>query len=378
MNRPRRILYVVNHAGFFISHRLPLAIAARDAGYEVHIATPRSKHVPQLQAAGFTWHVLPLVRSAVNPLNEIRSFFAIYRLYRRLNPDLVHHVTSKPVLYGSIAARLAGVHAVVNAIPGVGYAFGKGGLLRRLLRTIIRRAYRVALKQRNGRVIFQNREQLEEFVHDGRVKASDAVLIAGSGVDVSQFVPVERRDHSPLTVVLASRMLTSKGVKEFVEAARLLRNRGIDARFQLVGEPDPDNPESIPIETLRRWDSEGIVSYAGRREDMPVVLADCDVFVLPTYYGEGLPKVLVEAAASGLPIVTTDWPGCRDVVTDRVNGLLVPIRDVQSLAHAIQQLLTDKPSRDAMGKRGRERAVERFALSGVVAETLAVYRELLA
>jgi glycosyltransferase involved in cell wall biosynthesis len=375
--KQRRILYVVNHAGFFISHRLPLALAARAAGYEVHVATPKSKHVPQILAAELAWHPLPLSRSAINPFVELRTFIELYRLYRRLGPDLVHHVTTKPVLYGSIAARLAGVPAVVNAISGLGYAFASAGRARRLFGRAIAAAYGLALGHPNSRVIFQNREQLTQFVNERRVDEAQAVLIPGSGVDMTVFGPSSRPPNAIPHVVLASRMLYTKGVQEFVDAARLLRSRGVNARFMLVGEPDPDNPESIPIEVLDRWNTEGIVSYAGRRNDMPDVLAGTDVFVLPTYYGEGVPKALIEAAACGVAIVTTDWPGCRDVVVDEVNGMLVPVRDVIRLADAIERLARDPVLRADMGAKGRARATENFALPAVVDQTLKIYEDLL-
>ena len=292
-------------------------------------------------------------------------------------PDLVHHVTSKPVLYGTIAARLANVPAVVNAIPGLGYAFGSGRGARKLLRRVVAIAYRLALRHRHIRVIFQNREQLTQFVEEKLVKDVDAVLIPGSGVDMNLFAPAPRSDHAIPQVVLASRMLYAKGVREFVDAARLLKSRGVSARFMLVGEPDPDNPESIPLGILQEWDREGVVTYAGRRDDMPAVLAQTDLFVLPTYYGEGVPKALIEAAASGIAIVTTDWPGCRDVVVNEVNGLLVPVRDVDRLADAMERLLEQPGLRREMGAKGRERAVANFSLPAVSEQTMQIYEDLL-
>jgi len=376
MNRRRRILFVINHAGFFISHRLPLALAAQSAEYDVHIATPMSKHVPLLLESGLPWYPIRLSRSTMNPVTELRTLADLYRLYRRLKPDLVHHVAAKPVLYGTIAARLAGVPAVVNAIPGVGYAFGTGRR-RSILRRLVGIAYRMVLGHGNSRVIFQNREQLGEFVQTGRVKEAHTVLVPGSGVDMAVFRPAQREGSDIPHVVLASRMLFAKGVREFVDAARDLKSRGVNARFTLVGEPDADNPESIPLEVLETWSAEGAVSYAGRQADMPKVLAGTDVFVLPTYYGEGVPKALIEAAAFGIPIVTTDWPGCRDVVADGVNGFLVPVRDTTRLAEAIEKLIESPSLRASMGARGRIRAVENFSLEAVIDRTLTIYRQLL-
>ena len=374
--KSRRILFVINHAGFFLSHRLPIALAAREAGYDVHIATPRSKHVPQITATGLPWHSIRMSRSSVNPVRELQSIVGLYRLYLRLTPDLVHHVTSKPVLYGTAMARLAGVPAVVNAISGLGLSFTKGGFRRSLLRRVVSTAYRIMMSHRAMRVIFQNREQADDFVAAGRVRNDQIVLIPGSGVDVDQFVPASRGRRTP-HVVLASRMLYSKGVGEFVDAARRLRAEGAEATFSLVGEPDADNPDSIPLEVLKSWDAEGVVRYHGRRDDMASVFAETDIACLPTYYGEGVPKVLIEAAASGLPAVTTDWPGCRDAVRDGVTGLLVPPRDVVSLANALRTLIGDAELRERLGEAARKHAVDRFSVQRVITQTLGIYGDLL-
>ncbi len=374
----RRLLFVVNHAGFFLSHRLPLALAARNEGYDVHVATPRSKHVPQLQASGLSWHKIRLSRSGLNPIAEWQSLRGLCRLYRDLRPDIVHHVTSKPVLYGTIAARVTGVGAIVNAISGMGHAYAEGGLARRALRALVSLGYRLALRHRRMRVIVQNREHLALFVRQGWIRESQAVLVPGSGVDLRRFVPRTTERAGPVRIVLASRLLYTKGVGEFVEAARLLKTRQVDVECLLVGEPDPDNPASVTDDVLRLWHREGVVEYCGRRHDMPSVFAEADVVCLPTYYGEGIPKVLVEAAACGLPIVTTDWPGCREVVQHGENGLLVPIRNAGALADALETLARDPGLRCAMGRRGRERVQGEYSLDTVVRRTLTVYRELLA
>ncbi|HUJ12285.1 MAG TPA: glycosyltransferase family 4 protein [Thermoanaerobaculia bacterium] len=371
----KRILFVVNHAGFFLSHRLPIAEAAIAAGYDVHVATPKSKHVPQIIAAGLTWHPIRLARSAMNPVREIQTFGDLLRLYKMLAPALVHHVTSKPVLYGTVAARITGVPAVVNAISGTGHAFVEAGVGRRIGRAFLGLAYRISQRHPHMRAIFQNREQLSEFTARGWVRAGDASLIPGSGVDLDRFKPAMRQRSVPV-VTLASRMLISKGVCEFVDAARMLRSRNVAARFRLVGEPDPDNPGSLSEGRLRMLAADGVVEYCGRSEDMPSVFAETDVFCLPTYYGEGVPKVLVEAAACGLPCVTTDWPGCRDVVVNGETGILVPARNAQQVAEALERLIADPDLRRRMGALAAVRASQ-FSLSMVVTRTLALYRELL-
>jgi glycosyltransferase involved in cell wall biosynthesis len=375
--KERRLLMVVNHAGFFLSHRLPIALAAREAGFDVHVATPQSKHVPQILQTGLKWHSIALSRAGINLFRELETIAGLYRLYRELRPDIVHHVTSKPVLYGTIAARLGGVPAVVNAISGVGYVFTGTTPLHRLLRLIVTSVYRLTMRHKNMRVIFQNREHEHEFVRNRWVLAADAVLIPGSGADPDVFRPTPRGESPVVKVILASRMLYAKGIREFVAAARILRDRQTPAKLILVGEPDPANPQSSTRAELEAWDAEGIVEYRGRSEDMPAVMAGADIFCLPTYYGEGVPKVLIEAAASGLPIVTTDWPGCRDVVEDEVSGLLVPVRDPLALADALERLARDRDLRLKMGTSARAKAISGFSLAMVIDSTLEIYEELM-
>ena len=373
----KKLLLVANHAGFFLSHRLPIAIAAREHGWDVHVATPKSKHVPRIVELGLAWHELRLSRSDIRPLEELRTIADLARLYCGLRPDIVHHVTAKPVLYGTLVARLIGVPAVINAVSGLGILFADQSSPRlRLLQRLISIGYRVALRHPRMRVIFQNEELRDAFVANRWVEPGQAVLIAGAGVDMQVFAPKPRTEEGGATrVVLATRMLFPKGIAEFVEAARILRTRGANVRMILVGEPDPANPGSVSLETLQRWNDEGAVVYRGRSEEMPSVFAEADIVALPTYYGEGLPKVLIEAAACGLPIVTTDWPGCREVVHDGENGLLVPIRDAVRLADAIERLARNPELRRRMGARGRERAVAEWGLDSVVAQTLALYTE---
>lgn len=370
----RRVLFVINHAGFFLSHRLPLAQAAQRVGYDVLVATPQSKHVAQIQAAGLPWVPIGLSRSGTNPWTEGTTVVDLLRLYRRFRPALVHHVTPKPVLYGTPVSRVLGVSAVVNAISGMGHAFGQPGRLQ----SAVSLGYRLALRHPNMRVIFQNEAHLELFVREGWVKSEQCALVRGSGVDTAVFAP---RDY-PLTgvplIAMVSRMLRTKGVAEFVEAARLLKADRIEARCVLIGDPDPDNPASISEHQLRAWEAEGSVEYWGRREDIAATLRDAAIACLPTYYPEGVPKSLIEAASCGLPIVTTGIPGCRELVVHGENGLHVPIRQAAPLAAALRTLLADPALRARMGARGRARVLAEYSITNVVAAHLNIYEELLA
>lgn len=371
-----RVLLVVNVDWYFWSHRLSLARALRDAGCEVVVATGVERGYRQaIEREGFRFVPLALQRRMTAPWWELASAWELVRLYRHERPRVVHHVAIKPVIYGSLAARVAGVPAVINTIPGLGYTFLGTGLRGRMLRFGVSFAYRLALADQRVRVIFQNPDDRKMFVERHLVPAGRAVLIRGSGVDVRAFSPSEEPEGVPV-VLLASRLLWDKGVREFVEAARKLRGRGQACRFVLVGVPDKENPEAVPEATLRAWSAEGIVEWWGLRDDMPAVLRQAALVVLPSYR-EGIPKILLEAAAGGRPIVTTDVSGCREVVRDGENGLLVPPRDASSLAEAIATLLRDRSLRERMGRRGREIAVSEFSEEVVIAATLSVYRDAL-
>jgi glycosyltransferase involved in cell wall biosynthesis len=371
----KRILYVVNESRWFITHRLPIARAAQQAGFEVHVATPAGPFVDTIREAGFAWHEVPLVRGSMRPLAEIRTFVAFLKLYRSLRPDLVHHVSAKPVLYGTIAARMAGVPAIVNAVTGLGHLFLSRDLRHTLVRAIVGSFNRFIFRHDRLRIIFQNSDDRDLFVARGWARAADAVLIP-SGADTEAFHPSSARNGHVPVVILPARLLYTKGVGEFVRASQTLRHEGIDARFALVGDVDLQNPASVPQATLESWRESGTVELWGERHDMPEVYRQADVVCLPSYR-EGMPKVLIEAAASGLPIVTTDTPGCRDVVRHGENGFLVPVADSAALAARLRQLLEDEKLRVRLGTRGRERAVEEFSVTRCAASTLSIYRELL-
>lgn len=376
LKKPPVILMVVNDAAFFLSHRLAIAQAARDAGYDVHVATPAGPGSERIASNGLCFHALPLSRSGTNPLKEIRTIWSLFRLVDCLRPDIVHAITIKPILYCGWLAHFTSRFALVSAIPGLGYVFSSRGMVATIRRIAVRMGYRVALSTRRVRAVFQNKDDLATFLDAGLVGSGSFALIRGSGVNLEEFVSTPEPDGEPI-VVLASRMLEQKGIREFLAAIERLRRRAVVARFVLVGAPDPDNPSSIPEWQLQKWHDNGAVEWWGRREDMPDVLRQASVVCLPTYYGEGLPKVLIEAAACGRPIVATDWPGCREIVVDRENGLLVPPRDAAALAYALEQLIVDRSLREKMGRRSREIAEADFSVGKVVQQTLAVYSELL-
>jgi glycosyltransferase involved in cell wall biosynthesis len=371
----KRIVYLVTEDWVFVSHRLPIARAARDAGYEVTVATRVADHGDVIRAEGFNLVPLAWARRSLNPFAELATLLRLAGLYRRLRPTIVHHVAVKPALVGSIAALLAHVPRVVNAITGLGFVFSSTSVRARLLRPIVRVGFRTLLRRPGSMIIVQNPDDAEVLVRECSIERGRIRLIRGSGVDLVRFQAVPESESRPLVATLASRMIWDKGIGDLVEAARILKREGANVRVVLAGKPDPDNPASIPEAQLRAWHDEGIVSWRGFVKDMPALWAETHIAVLPSFYGEGVPKCLIEAAACGRPIVAADGPGLREIVRDGENGVLVPAHDPAALAAAIARLAADDATRRAMGAAGRALAESGFGDRQVAAETLAVYAE---
>jgi len=371
-----RIAFVANVDWFFLSHRLAIANAVREAGASVFIIAQDSGKSDEIRKLGFCFVPLPLSRSGRNPFREARSLWHLLKAYRRVRPDLVHHITIKPIIYGSLAARLFGVKAVVNAVSGLGYAFSSNWKAK-LLQPLIIVLYKAALRYKKSTTIFQNREDRADFVGMGLLPMDRTMIIRGSGVNTALFELTREPKGDPL-VLLAGRMLKEKGIDTFVEAARIVRRTGIypNVRFVLVGAPDPGNPGSIPGFQIQEWVEEGVVQWWGYRDDMPAVLGQATVVTLPTRYREGLPKILLEAAACGRPLVASDVPGCREIVRPDVNGFLVQPNDGPGLAKTIQTLLGSSDLRARFGMAGRQIVEQEFSEDIVIGKTLALYRKL--
>lgn len=375
-HRKPKLLFVVNVSWFFLSHRLPLALEAKRRGFEVHVATAvaSAEDRLRLEEAGLTVHPLEMSRSGENPFSEAGSFLQLFRLYGRLRPDLVHHVAMKAVLLGGLVARMRRVPAVIAAFSGLGYMFTARGFGSALRRAILMPLLRLALGGRTV-AVFQNPDDARLLMKARAARPLRTVLIRGSGVDVEKY-KAHPEPEGEVRVLLAARMLRDKGVVEFVDAARRLRVRGVTATFLLAGDPDPGNPATLEEEALKRWNAEGHVVWLGHQADMPSVISGSHVVCLPSYR-EGLPKILLEAAACGRPIVATDVPGCREIVSHGVNGFLVPPRNVDALADALELLIGDKALRARFGLQGRLRAQHEFSLQRIVDETFDLYERLL-
>ena len=366
---------MVNAPEFFISHRLPLAVAAQKAGYNVHVATADAPDVERIQSQGFTHHTVPFARSGQNPLNELGTLFRLVKLFQCVKPNLVHLITIKPVLYGGIAARLAGIKSVVSAVSGLGTVFLAESVVARFRRGLVIFLYRAAFKQKRLAVIFQNPDDRDALLCLKTLKNEQARMIRGSGVKLADY-PCFPEPEGKIVVVMAARLLKDKGVFEYVEAARLLQDRGIEVEMRLIGSADPGNPTSVKQKQLDNWETDGQVKLLGFRKDIAAQYAEANIVCLPSYR-EGLPKSLVEAAACGRAVVTTDVPGCRDAITPGVTGLLVPVKDAVALADVIQTLIKDPELRSSMGQAGRALAEEAFTIEKIVEQHMDIYRDLI-
>lgn len=381
-----KIVLFANTEWYLYNFRRSLALVLRDAGHDVLLVSPPGPYAEKLQQLGFRWIPAPMDRRSLNPLRELKLLAWLRRLLVAEQVDLLHGFTIKCAVYGSLAGRLArhdrGLPARVNAVAGMGYVFTSDDLKARLLRPVVRTLMRLALDGRDSRLILQNPDDVALFQRAGLVDPQRISLIPGSGVDCSRFYPPVSSATDPIQqndrmrVVLPARLLWDKGLAEYVEAARLLRAEGRAIDFLLAGDPDPGNPAAVPQATVQAWVNEGLLQWLGHVDDMPALYRSVDVVALPSYR-EGLPKGLIEAGACALPLITTDVPGCREVVTHDVDGLLVPVKDGKSLAQAIARLHDDLQLRQRLGAAARAKALAEFDERIVIKRTMGVYAEIL-
>lgn len=372
MSDKPRLLFFIAEDYYYWSHRRALALAALAAGYEVVLVTRVGGMQSRIEADGVRVIPLAISRGGMNPLRDLRMLVRLVRIYREECPALVHHVAIKPVIYGSFAARVAGVPNIVNALGGLGFAFISRTWRGRGLRQVVRLLLRAAL--RRGVLILQNRDDVSLLRRERLIDGDRIRLVRGSGVDLDRFRPAPALPAGPPVVVLTARMLWDKGIGEFVAAARRLRENGNAARFVLVGGRDDENPRGIDAATLLQWQREGVVEWWGHRDDMTAVFSQATIACLPSYR-EGLPKALLEAAACGLPLVASDVPGCREVVRQGENGLLVPARDDEALARALGELLSNPAKRQTFAKASRALAEGEFGEQAIVSRILAIYAD---
>ncbi|MBU3888542.1 glycosyltransferase family 4 protein [Methylosinus sporium] len=374
-----KFLLFANTDWYLYNFRKSLAAALRDCGHRVILVSPAGPYGAKLRSLGFDWVAAPMDRGSLNPFRELTLLAWLWSFMRREQPDIVHSFTIKCAVYGALAGRLVGARCV-NSVAGMGYVFTNNELKARVLRPPLRALMRAALGGEQARLVLQNPDDVYFFERSNIAPRERIRLICGSGVDCSRFVaPSEApiRAEGAIRVVLGARMLWDKGVAEFVEAARMLKDENRSVHFLLAGAPDEGNPAAVPERKLREWQAEGLVQWLGHVGDMPALLASVDIVVLPSYR-EGLPKTLIEAAACARALITTDAPGCREVVTHEIDGLLVPVGDTKALASAIARLLDQPELARRLGEAARKKALSKFDEQIVIAQTFAVYEELTA
>ncbi|MGV8996308.1 MAG: glycosyltransferase family 4 protein [Parvibaculaceae bacterium] len=375
---PSRVLFLFPLARYMRTHWTDRIRAVVDEGYEVHIGVPFDDDLSGFDAGKVTLHDLPLRRGRPSPLGEIATFLATRKLIRAVAPDILHAVTIRPVVYGGLAARFSSAPAALYSLTGLGFLYASDGALARILRPVVGSLLRFAFAHPNARVLLENPDDRDLLVAQHVLPFDKASVFIGSGLDLDAFAfAAPPNDAIPL-ITLPSRLLAPKGVNEFVAAARLLKAQGVSARFALVGEGDTGNPESINAATLQSWSREGAVEVWGWQDDIVSVLRASAIVCLPSYYREGAPRILIEAAAIGRPVVTTDWPGCRDIVVDGMTGVLIPPRDAQALARALHDLILSPERRREMGLAARTHAEAAFSSAQAIAHLELLYEALLA
>ena len=370
-----KIVFLITEDWYFWSHRLHLARTARDAGLEVIVATRVHKHKELIEKEGFKLIPISMVRRSRNIIVELLSIVEIVKMYRIERPDIVFHVAIKPILYGSWAAKIARIPYTVNAYAGLGFMYIAKGWRASIFRFVVSVICRLTFLSKNIFVIFQNPDDMNLFVNAGIIQREKSLLIQGAGVDTSLYSYKPEPDEIPV-IVLASRIVWDKGIRELIEASKILCNDGVRCKVILVGSPDPENPVSISDNMLHDWHNKGVIEWWGYRENVNEIFANSNIIVLPSYR-EGLPKVLLEAASCGRAIVATDVPGCREIVRHNENGILVPPKDPKSLAEALEKLVRDPSLRKKMGRRGREIVVKEFSEEIVTQKTIDFYFRLL-
>lgn len=374
-----KFILFANTDWYLYNFRLTTALRLKQSGHEVVMLSPPGEFGARFADHGLRWLKLDnMDRASLNPLRELATLRSLTAKIKAERPDLIHNFTVKCAVYGALAARLCGVPAVVNAVAGMGYVFTSDDTKARVLRPLVKVLMRGTLGHGNSRLILQNPDDADAFVRSNLVSPERIRLIRSSGVDTQRFQPVAQQPDAPLRVLLAARLLREKGIVEYAEASRLLRQQGRSIQFLLAGMPDPGNPKSVDRATVEGWQRDGLLQWLGHVDDMPALMRQVNVMALPSYYREGVPKSLIEGAASGLAIVTTDLPGCREVVSqDGIDGLHVAPRDAADLARVLARLDDDRQLLARLAARARGKAISDFDERAVIDRTIDVYNEIL-
>ncbi len=366
------VLLSANTSWYLYNFRLPLLKELLSRGYRVYALAPHDSYAEKLEGLGIEHVAINITRSGLNPFADMALFSQFLSIYRRFKPRIVQHFTVKPVIYGTLAAHMCGIPHVFNMVSGMGYVFTGTNIKKFWVQKIVRLLYKSTLNF-SHHVFFQNQDDRDYFLRYNLVDAARTSIVSGTGVDTSKFRPAKKKKKGGITFIMAARMLWDKGVGEYVDAARTVKSKYPNSQFWMLGPVDMENPKAIKSEQLQSWNSEGVVQYLGMTDSIKTYLSEADVIVLPSYYREGIPLSLLEGAAMGMPIITTDSPGCREVVRKGQNGLLIPIRDPEALAGAMEKFTKNPALVSKMGRESRKLAIHKFDSRIVVKEILHYY-----
>ena len=376
----KKIIINLTEDWFFVSHFLGRALDAKKAGYDVYISCKEKKSRKYIEGKGIKFFSLPLDRRGINPIYEFYILLKYFYVFNKVKPDIVHNVGPKPIIYGSIIAKLLKIKSVINAPIGMGFVFTSSSIKAKLLKRVLLFLFGITLNQHHGknkknRVIFENSDDMNYFIKAKIVRFNEAILIRGAGIEIDEKLIKKQKENKIIKVALVARMLKDKGIYEFVEAAKILKSKKIKCRFLLIGDIDKKNPTSLKKSILEEWNDQKIIEWLGWVENVKDILLETDILCLPSYR-EGLPKSLLEGAAIGLPLVTCNTVGCREVVLDGINGYLVPIKESKKLALAILKLIENRELRVSMGKESLRIAKSKFSSEIINYQTISIYDEL--
>jgi glycosyltransferase involved in cell wall biosynthesis len=372
-----KILYVVNSARYFVQHRLALAEAAQKAGYSVGVATvlDYEDYVQDIIDANISIFSLGMSRRGLGVFENFKTVNEIHKIIRSFNPNLIHSLTIKPVVFSGLVTKITKT-PFVSLIPGRGTAFSLGGLKGKILNLAATNLYKLSLSNKNSLICFENEEDRSFFIQKKLVPEERSIRVFGSGVDTEKFFFTEPKDKDTVQVLMACRLLREKGIFEFAQASQILSKEFPQVKFVLLGSPDSGNPTSVTDEELKDLCEKKNVTHIPHVKDVPALLAQADIFCLPTFYNEGIPVSILEASSMGKPVVTTNIPGCRDAVAHAKTGLLVEPKSVEDLVKALRELIGSPQKRKEFGSNGRKLVEEKFALPKIIDSYLDIYQKI--
>ena len=372
----KRCVFVINQDWYFCSHWMVRAIAIKKSGFEVWVAVPPGDQVIQIEQAGLRVLPIKIQRKDTNPLKELLSFLDLLVKLYKLSPELIINSTIKPSLYGSLIGRLLRI-PTISSINGLGHIFINQSWKSKSLRRIIQVCFRLAATTNKNRFLFQNQEDKDLFIGNNICRKQQTNVIPGAGVDPDKYAYSLEPESATVKILFAARLLWEKGIKELIQAANILKENNTNCEIFIAGILDEGNPSAVSEDNLIEWERHKLIRWLGKIEHMSELISSVNIVTLPTFYGEGIPKILIEAAACGRPIVTTNTPGCRDIVTHEKNGLLVPTKNPHLLAKALERLIYEPETRIKMGKFGRQLVLQNYSEEIIVRKTINMVNELL-